>query len=196
MERSASNANYRSATMKGSHMILLRDLSWPEDRAPLLALDTSFTSDRVYRLQRAGRSFTLEDVVASRSVSKCYPLASEVEMLASLDWLQVACKAGEVVGVVGLGLQQWNRQAILHHLYLERAARHRGIGRMMVEAAVGEARKRGARSLRAETQTINYGAIRFYERMGFEWCGLDTSLYDPAEVQEGEVALFFSRALG
>jgi ribosomal protein S18 acetylase RimI-like enzyme len=176
-------------------MIVLRDLSWPEDRAPLLTLDTSFTSDRVYRLQRAGRSFTLEEVVARRPVSKCYPLASEVELLASLDWVQVASDAGKVVGVVGMGLQLWNRRATLYHLYLGREARHRGIGRAMVEAAIGEARRRGARHLWAETQTINYGAVCFYERMGFEWCGLDTSLYDPAEVQEEEVALFFARAL-
>ena len=65
----------------------------------------------------------------------------------------------------------------------------------MVEAALGEARRRDARSLWVETQTINYGAIQFYERKGFEWCGLDTSLYDPAEVIEKEVALFFSRGV-
>lgn len=176
-------------------MIVLRDLSWPEDRAPLLALDTSFTSDRLYRLQRTNRSFTLEEVVVSQLVYKRYPLASEVESLASLDWVQVASDGGEVVGVIGMEVQLWNRRANLHHLYVERAARQRGIGRILVEAALGEAHKRGARSLWAETQTINYRAIRFYERMGFEWCGLDTSLYDPAEVQEGEVALFFSRVI-
>jgi ribosomal protein S18 acetylase RimI-like enzyme len=181
--------------MKESHMILLRDITWPQDRAPLLALDTSFTSDRVYQLQQAGHSFTLEAVVASQPVYKCYPLASEVETLASLDWVQVASDGREVVGVVGMGLQPWNRRANLRHLYLGRAVRRRGIGRAMVEAAVDEARKRGARSLWVETQTINYGAIRFYERMGFEWCGLDTSLCDSAEVQEGEVAVFFSRAV-
>ena len=174
---------------------MLRDLSWPQDRAPLLTLDASFTSDRVYRLQRAGRSFTPEEVVASRPVSKCYPLASEVESLASLDWVQVASDAGKVVVGVGMGLQLWNRRATLHHLYLGREARHRGIGRTMVEAAIGEGRRRGARHLWAETQTINYGAVCFYERMGFEWCGLDTSLYDPGEVQEEEVAQFFARAL-
>jgi ribosomal protein S18 acetylase RimI-like enzyme len=46
-----------------------------------------------------------------------------------------------------------------------------------------------------ETQTTNVRAIRFYERAGFEWCGFDTSLYDPVEVAAGEVALFFSRPL-
>lgn len=181
--------------IKELHRIVLRDLSWPEDRAPLLALDTSFTSDRVYRLQRTSRSFTLEEIAVSQSVYKSYPLASEIESLASLDWVQVASDGREIVGVVGMEVQPWNRRANLHHLYVEQAVRLRGIGRLLVEAALDEAHKRGARSLWAETQAINYRAIGFYERMGFEWSGLDTSLYDPAEVQEGEVALFFSRVV-
>jgi ribosomal protein S18 acetylase RimI-like enzyme len=160
-------------------MILLRDLAWPADRAPLLSLDISFTSDRVYRLQRTGHSFTLEEVVASQPVYKCYSLADEVESLASLEWVQVANDAGAVVGVVAMGVQAWNQRATLQHLYLEQGARHRGIGRAMVEAAMAEARRRGARHLWAETQTINYGAVCFYERMGFEWCGLDTSPTPP-----------------
>src|SRR5581483_10991955 len=111
-------------------MIVLRDLSWPEDRMPLLTLDASFTSDRVYRLQRTSHCFTLAEVKVSRPVYKCYPLASELDSLASLDWVQVATTAAEeVVGIVGMGLQSWNRRATLHHLYLGRAARRKGIGR-------------------------------------------------------------------
>ena len=75
-----------------------------------------------------------------------------------------------------------------------RVARRNGIGRAMVEAAAAALRG-GARRLWVETQAINDGAVCFYERMGFEWCGLDTSLYEPAEVEEGEVALYYSRAL-
>jgi ribosomal protein S18 acetylase RimI-like enzyme len=176
-------------------MIVLRDLSWPQDRAALLALDASFTTDRVYRLERTSRSFTLAEVAVSPPLYKCYSLAGEVESLASLDWVQVASDGQSVVGVVGMQLQSWSRRANLCHLYVDRAARHRGIGQAMVEAAVEEARKRGGHRLWVETQTINYGAICFYERLGFEWCGLDTSLYDPAATQVGELAVFFSRAV-
>jgi ribosomal protein S18 acetylase RimI-like enzyme len=176
-------------------MIVLRNLSWPEDRASLLALDTSFTSERIYHLQQTGRSFTLEEVAGSQSIYKSYSLAGEVEVLTSFDWVQVASDGVRVVGLVCVKVEGWNRRASLHHLYIEPVARRMGLGRAMVEAALGEARRRGARSLWAETQTINYGAIQFYERMGFEWCGLDTSLYDPAEVREEEIALFFSRAV-
>ena len=109
-------------------MIVLRDLSWPEDRATLLALDTSFTSDRVYRLQRAGRCLTLQEVVISQPVHQYYLLASEVESLASLGWVHIASDAGAVVGVVGVGLQQWNRRATLHHLYVGRGLVIEGSG--------------------------------------------------------------------
>ena len=52
------------------------------------------------------------------------------------------------------------------------------------------------RTLRVvETQTVNYGAVRFYRSMGFAWCGFDTSLYDPGDAGVDEVALFFSRDL-
>jgi ribosomal protein S18 acetylase RimI-like enzyme len=71
----------------------------------------------------------------------------------------------------------------------------RGIGRALVEAALEGARQLGARGVWVETQTTNYGAIIFYERTGFSWCGLDTSLYDPAHVSGDEIAIFFWRAV-
>ena len=174
---------------------MLRHLSWPEDRPSLITLDTSFTSDRVYQLEQTGRSIRLEEVSVSQPVHKSYPLAGEVEALPSFDWTQVASDGGQVVGLVAMKVEEWNRRAMLHHLYLAPSARRMGLGRRMVEAALGEARQRSARSLWVETQTINWEAIRFYQRMGFEWCGFDRSLYDPAEVQEREIALFFSKAV-
>ena len=33
---------------------------------------------------------------------------------------------------------------------------------------------------------MNYPAIQFYQRMGFVWCGLDRSLYDPGGDAAGE----------
>ena len=91
-------------------MIVLRTLTWPEDRAPLLALDTSFTSDRVYRLQQTGRSFTLSEVAVSQPIYKSYSLAGEVEGLASFDWIQVASEGEKVVGLVCVKVEGWNRR--------------------------------------------------------------------------------------
>ena len=90
-------------------------------------------------------------------------------------------------------IETWNRRAVLHHLYVTREVRRIGVGQALVTAAIGAARDRNARCVWIETQTVNYGAVQFYRRAGFEWCGLDTSLYDPSQVGFDEVALFFSR---
>jgi putative acetyltransferase len=45
--------------------------------------------------------------------------------------------------------------------------RGRGVGRMLMEAAVAEARAKGARRLFLETNSKLGPAIRLYERMGF-----------------------------
>ena len=176
-------------------MVVLRALRWPEDRASLLALDTSFTTDRVYRLERRAHSFALEEVSVATSMQKSYPLENEVDALPTFDWVQVASDGGAVVGMVAMRFENWNRRANLHHLYLAPAARRQGIGRVMIEAALSEARSHQMRSLWAETQTVNYAAVRFYECTGFTLCGLDTSLYDPRDANDGETALFFSRAV-
>jgi len=42
---------------------------------------------------------------------------------------------------------------------------------------------------------VAYPAIQFYRRMGFELCGLDVTLYDPASIVAGETALYFSKSL-
>ena len=47
-----------------------------------------------------------------------------------------------------------------------------------------------------ETQNVNYPAIHFYRRCGFEFCGFDETLYDPTILAQEEVALFFARPVG
>jgi len=40
-------------------VIALRPLRWPDDRASLLGLDTSFTPDRVFHLEQTNHGFKL-----------------------------------------------------------------------------------------------------------------------------------------
>jgi ribosomal protein S18 acetylase RimI-like enzyme len=176
-------------------MTTLRPFRWPEDQEHVLGLDTSFTTERVYRLERTDRSFALTEVQVAPPLRKSYSLGEQMEALKTLSWVQVAIHDGALVGLVALSLEEWNRRALLQHLYVTVQARKQGIGRFMLEAAFTEARRQKAWCLWVETQTINYGAIQFYERHGFTLCGLDASLYDPSEVDQGEIAVFFSRVL-
>jgi ribosomal protein S18 acetylase RimI-like enzyme len=176
-------------------MIVFRPLHWPADRAALLALDTSSVTDRFYRLEQAGRSISLEETMATSPIHKSYRLADEVDALPTMSWVQVAQDADAVVGLAALRFEAWNRRARLEHLYVAPQARRRGIGRALVESALEGARRLGARGVWVETQTTNYGAIVFYERTGFLWCGLDTSLYDPTDVSGDEIVVFLWKAV-
>jgi ribosomal protein S18 acetylase RimI-like enzyme len=174
-------------------LIALRPPCWPDDRESLLALDTSFTSDRIFRLERTDQMVTLVEVAADPPIHKSYSLAIDVDLFSRYDWVQIAEHDRKVVGMAVLTIEAWNRRAVLHHLYVTRAARRIGVGQALVESAFEAARDRKARCLWVETQTVNYAAVKFYRRAGFSWCGFDASLYDTNDVDVDEVALFFSR---
>lgn len=176
-------------------MIALRHLQWPADRDSLLALDTSFTTDLIYRIKQTKRSFALEEIAICPPVKKDYPLAGEFDALLACDWVKVASDTERIIGLAAMSVEQWNRRGVLHHLYVATAARRRGAGRVLVEEALREAGRQGARCLWVETQNTNYRAIQFYERLGFVWCGLDTTLYIPGGAGAEEIGLFFMRPL-
>jgi ribosomal protein S18 acetylase RimI-like enzyme len=180
---------------KETNVIALRPLRWPDDRASLLALDTSFTTDRVFRLELTDHGVELDEVATELPIHKSYSLDDGVDVIPSHDWVKIAEHNYGLVGFASMTIEAWNRRAVLRHLYVTREARRIGFGNALVTAAMEAARDRNARCVWVETQTVNYGAVRFYQSMGFAWCGFDTSLYDPCDAGVDEVALFFSRDL-
>ena len=180
---------------KETNLIALRPLRWPDDRAALLALDTSFTTDRLFRLERTDRGFRLDDVATELLIHKSYSLDDGVDIIPNHDWVRVTEHDHGIAGVASMTIETWNRRAVLQHLYVTRKARRIGVARALVTAAMEAARDRNARCVWVETQTVNYGAVRFYRSMGFAWCGFDTSLYDPSDAGVDDVALFFSQDL-
>ena len=66
-----------------------------------------------------------------------------------------------------------------------------GAGRELIAAAVQWARERGAAGVRAETQSNNVAACRFYARCGFVLAGFDRSLYVAIPGHGQETALFW-----
>jgi ribosomal protein S18 acetylase RimI-like enzyme len=174
-------------------VIALRPLRWPDDRASLLRLDTSFTTDRVFHLEQMNHSFKLDEAAIEQPIHKSYSLVNDVDLIPSHDWVTIAEYNQAVAGVASMTIEAWNRRAVLHHLYVTGEARRIRVGQALVTAAIEAARNRNARCVWVETQTVNYGAVQFYRSMGFEWCGFDTSLYDPSDAGVGGVGLFFSR---
>jgi ribosomal protein S18 acetylase RimI-like enzyme len=174
-------------------MIAVRAVRLPDDQARLLALDRSFTTDRVYRIARTAHSFTLEEVPVRPPLRKDFPLADDLGAGRAWEHGLVAEDAGTVVGFAAFAHRAWNRRTELWHLYVAPSRRGQGIGRLLVETVVAAARDAGTRCVWLETSNLAYPAIQFYRRLGFELCGLDLSLYDPTSVATGEAALYLAR---
>jgi ribosomal protein S18 acetylase RimI-like enzyme len=176
-------------------MVSIRPVRLPDDRAPLLALERSFTTDRIYRVQRAPDGFALEPVVIAPPRYKEFPLAHDLSNDRVWEEGIVAEHGERIVGFAAYVHRRWNRRTELWHCYVAPDMRARGIGRLLIDTVAAAARTAGMRCIWLETSNIAYPAIQFYRRLGFALCGLDVSLYDPESVAAGETALYFCRPL-
>jgi ribosomal protein S18 acetylase RimI-like enzyme len=175
-------------------MPIVRAADRAGDRARIARIDTSFQTDRVYRVTADPAGFRLDEEPADPPRTKAYPVAHEDLG----EGLVVAEDEGELVGFGEVVLEAWNRRATITHLYVAPSSRGTGVGTALLAALDRRARAGGARCLWLETQNINYPAIQFYRRSGFRLCGLDDTLYDPEldpTTGPDEVALFFTRPL-
>lgn len=169
----------------------VRPLDWARGAAGIARIDTSFTTDRVYRFARDKTGFGFALALLTRvPMTKSYPLPDgdpgEGAFVAELD--------GEIVGFAQVEAPAWNGRAAVRHLYASAPHRGLGLGSALVDALAGHAHAAHGRCLWIETQNVNYPAIQFYLAHGFRLCGLDESFYDPVELP-GEFALFFAREL-
>ena len=163
-----------------------------EDEGHILQVDTSFSTNRIYKVERNGLSFGLELCEINPILRKDY---GPVVDLDEFPFVMVAEEQTVICGFAALRTEAWNNRTLLGHLFVTEKYRGLGIGRMLVQKGIDYARGSGSRCLWLETQNINYPAIQFYQRLGFEWCGLDTELYDDTTDNVNEIALFFAKQI-
>ena len=167
----------------------VRPADWSRDADGIRAIDTSFTTDRVYRFGRAKSGFEFAlPLVTCAPLTKSYPLPDADPG----DGAFVAEVDGAVVGFAQVEAPSWNGRAAVPALYVAPQHRGKGVGRALVAALAAQARSAQARCLFVETQNVNYPAVQFSLATGFYLCGLDKSFYDPIELP-GEFAVFFAR---
>jgi len=78
----------------------------------------------------------------------------------------VAVEAGTIIGT--FGLETHGSAVELRRMYVDPAARRRGIATQMLRLAEDEARRRGAQEMILSTANLQVAAIALYEKAGFE----------------------------
>lgn len=172
-------------------MIQVRPARFPDDRAGVLALDTSVTTDTVYRVAADETGIRLYETKVGGLRRKRFPLDDIDDPDRPWDAAWVAAQGERIVGFAATGLQPWNGRLVIWHLYVDTDWRGQGIGLQLLDAVMMEARNRGARSLWLETSSLNVPGVAAYRAMGFSLTGVDLTLYDGTPA-EGEAALFLS----
>lgn len=121
------------------------------------------------------RRMRAEDAEAVRAVQRACPEAAQWEAEEREDRVvHVAEMDGEVAGFA-VWQELPGGEAELLNLAVHPRARRRGAGRALVEAMAG-------RRVWLEVRASNKGAIRFYERLGFQRRGWRRNYYrDPVE---------------
>ncbi|KIZ16406.1 GNAT family N-acetyltransferase [Streptomyces natalensis] len=165
------------------------------ERDRSVAIKGEFSSDTVFEVFDSGDGFTIRSTRLDPPVHKVFPDDEPEDDEASAGERRfVALDGDRVCGYVDTEYEPWNRRLVIADIEVAGPYQGRGIGRTLMSHAIDWARACGAGHVWLEVTNINAPAIRAYQRMGFTFCGLDTSLYSGTE-SEGETALFMSRLL-
>ena len=185
------------------------------DALALHKLDYSFETDRIYALRVNGKLTQNDDVLQTldkpalafelwetpvdpplyKSFREYEHRLEEVESrLSSVEGGYVALAGGQIAGVVLLNVEQWRSVARIEDIIVGRQFRRYGIGSLLLNCASDWARNRGCWAIVLETQNVNYPAIQFYLRNGFEAWSVHQHFYPPGLV-EHEVAIFMGKRL-
>lgn len=167
-----------------------------EDLRACMALDHSYTTDRVWQMETREEDgiltvcFRLARLPREMRVE--YPCQGE-DLLAGwrrCDDFLVAVDEGRVCGYVALAAQPERGLARVSDLVVDRAERRRGVGTALLWAATQWGRERNLLRLMVEVQTKNYPATRFCQSRGLAFCGYSDH-YWPSQ----DIALFFGQSL-
>jgi ribosomal protein S18 acetylase RimI-like enzyme len=161
-----------------------------------LLVDHSSMTDHVWQMQvRNGEAqvgVTFHTVRLPRTMRVEYP--RDLEQLVE-DWQRgeaflVAEADNEVRGYIDLLPVPWQQMGWIANLAVEPAYRRRGIATALLRHGRQWARQEGLKLLQVEATTKNYPALRFYQKLGFQFCGFNDHYYS-----NQDIAVFFVQGL-
>lgn len=87
--------------------------------------------------------------------------------------------------------EHWNGMACVEDIRVAEGYHGRGIGRLLMDAAVNWAKGQGFPAVCLETQHNNSQACRFYAAYGFALQGADMAVHNAYPPLKGEIALYW-----
>ncbi|WP_031037266.1 GNAT family N-acetyltransferase [Streptomyces sp. NRRL F-5650] len=170
----------------------------PDDTEAIKALDGSFTTRTVFQVALTEHGFALQEVPVHPPIHKVFPAEDTHDAHTSVaegdphsrTFVAVGTD-GSLAGFTSVSYASWNRRLAVEDIEVAPTHRGRGVGRALIGHAVEFAGECGAGHIWLEVTNINAPAIHAYQRMGFTFCGLDTTLYDGTPAS-GEHALYMS----
>ena len=175
--------------------MVVREMQRETDGERLADFDTSFTTDYIYRVKISGISVGIVEEKLDVPFRKTYPFRHIKNDIEEADFTVLAEIEGNTAGFAAVKFEEWNKRVNVTSLFVAPQFRGRGVGKELIDVAEDYARGKQARCLWLETQNVNYPAIQFYRKIGFEFCGFDAALYNPADVSPDEVAFYFCKNL-
>jgi GNAT superfamily N-acetyltransferase len=172
--------------------MVIRNVCWHTDREQLYNFDASFSTKYIYRVVLNGISAEIIEEKLEVPLRKIYPLDVESD-IREATFSAVAEVDRVIVGLTTTKYENWNNRVILTGIYVLPSSKSKGIGKALIDAILNYAKTTPARCLWLETQNVNFPAIAFYTKLGFQFCGFDTTLYSDTETSSNEVAFYFCR---
>lgn len=107
-----------------------------------------------------------------------------------------AFECDKLLGFVEGNLEEWNnRYRISNICIFDELMRNKGIGTLLMNTILNQAKLLGARMAILETQTCNENAISFYKGMGFGIIGFDLYSYSNYDLKNHEVRIEMGKKL-
>ena len=127
----------------------------PADLGTLLAMLARFNRGQGYPFDEAAARHALGELLARAELGRVYRIVL----------------GGAVVGYAALcfgwSLEWGGRDAFVDEIFVEKAARGRGVGRAALRALAAEAERIGVRALHLEVEAENEAAQSLYRSEGF-----------------------------
>lgn len=160
------------------------------------ALDASYATEMVWQVEM--RRDTEETSVVLRRVRLPRPLrstpplsgAAAIEKWQEAALFLVATEEGRVIGYLRGSFEGRRGLGLVEIVAVAPEWRRRGLGKTLLQEALGAFRRWRLRWAVAETQTQNQPAFAFLEQLGFGFCGFNERAYP-----SGDIALLFAREL-